>query len=140
MIGALDSGLRGDPEPGTNAVHVNERRGVAEVDDNGGASANVSYQLPREPAIVLYSVHVCHFVLSRLELALSASLCGAPAFQIRAGSDEMRLKHQPPWLLHALSNSADATSTVSFGQASASSNGFVGATDPTNPLTTIHWG
>jgi hypothetical protein len=35
----------------------------------------------------------------------------------------MRLKHQPPWSLHALSNSADATSTVSFGQATASSNG-----------------
>ena len=28
----------------------------------------------------------------------------------------MRLKHQPLWLLHALSNGADATSTVGFGQ------------------------
>jgi hypothetical protein len=85
VIGVLDGDLRGDPGPGANAVHVNERRGVTKVDDNGGASANVSYQLPREPAIVLYSVHVCHFVLSRLELALSASLYGTPAFQIRTG-------------------------------------------------------
>jgi len=37
--------------------------------------------------------------------------------------------------LHALSNSADATSKVSSGQATASSNGFVVATDPANPLT-----
>jgi len=50
----------------------------------------------------------------------------------------MRLKHQPPWSLHALSNSADATSTVSFGQATASSNEVAGEIDPTNPLTTIH--
>jgi hypothetical protein len=52
----------------------------------------------------------------------------------------MRLKHQPPWSRRALSNSADATSTVSFGQAIASSNGVVGEIDPTNPLTTIHLG
>jgi hypothetical protein len=52
----------------------------------------------------------------------------------------MRLKHQPLWSRHALSNSVDATSTVSFGQATASSNGFVGAIDPTKPLATIHWG
>jgi hypothetical protein len=52
----------------------------------------------------------------------------------------MRLKLQSPWLLHALPNSADAISMVSFGQAIASSNGFVGATDPTNPLTAIHRG
>jgi hypothetical protein len=43
----------------------------------------------------------------------------------------MRLKHQPRWSPHALSNIADATSAVSFGQAMASWN----ATDPTNPLT-----
>lgn len=60
VIGVLDGGLRGDPEPGANAVHVNERRRVAKVDDNGGASANVSYQLPREPVIILYSIHTCH--------------------------------------------------------------------------------
>ncbi len=76
----------------------------------------------------------------KLERALSASLGGAPAFQIRTESDGMRLKHQPPWSLHALSNTANATSTVSFGQATASSNGVAGAIDPTNPLTTIHWG
>jgi len=35
----------------------------------------------------------------------------------------MRLKHQPRLSPHALSNSADATSTVSFGQATAGSNG-----------------
>src|SRR6266404_997415 len=35
---------------------------------------------------------------------------GCVALQIRTGSDGMRLKHQPPWSLHALSNSADATS------------------------------
>jgi hypothetical protein len=62
VIGVLDGYLRGDPGPGANAVHVNERRGVAKVDNNRGASANLSYQRPREPAIVLYSVHVCHFV------------------------------------------------------------------------------
>jgi hypothetical protein len=42
----------------------------------------------------------------------------------------MRLEHQPPWSRHAFSNSADATTTVSFGQTMASSNGFVGAIDP----------
>ena len=46
--------------PGANTVHVNERRRVAKVDDNGGAGANVRYQLPREPPIVLYLVHDCH--------------------------------------------------------------------------------
>jgi hypothetical protein len=86
-----------------------------------GAGANVGYQLPREPSIVPYLV--------KLELALSASPCGAPSFQIRTESDRMRLKHQPRWSPHALWNSADATSAVSFGQAMASSN----ATDPTNP-------
>jgi hypothetical protein len=39
---------------------VRETRRVAKVDDNGGASANVSYQLPRQPAIALYPVHACH--------------------------------------------------------------------------------
>jgi hypothetical protein len=97
-----------------------------------GAGANVGYQLPREPSIVPYLV--------KLELALSASPCGAPSFQIRTESDRMRLKHQPRWSPHALSNSADATSTVSLGQATASSNAFVGATDPMNPLTRTHWG
>jgi hypothetical protein len=44
-------------------------------------------------------------------------------------------KHQPPRLLHALSNSADATSTVSFGHARASSNRLAGATDrPTHSV------
>jgi hypothetical protein len=56
------------------------------------------------------------------------------AFQIRTELDGMRLDHQPRWSRHALSNSDDATSTVSFGQAMASSNGFAVATDPTNPL------
>jgi hypothetical protein len=96
--------------------------------------------LPRKPPIVPCLVHTCHSVLSKLEQALSASLGGAPAFQVRADSDGMHLKHQPRLLLHALSNSADATSTVSFGQAVASSNGSAGAIDPTNPLATIHRG
>ena len=60
MIGALDGGLCDDPYPGAVAVHVNKRRRVAKVDDNGGASTNVRYQLPREPPIVLYLVHACH--------------------------------------------------------------------------------
>ena len=60
MIGALDSGLRGDPYPGAVAMHVDKRCRVVEVDDNGGAGANVRYQLPREPPIVLYLVHACH--------------------------------------------------------------------------------
>jgi len=63
VIGALDGGLRSDPKPGTVAVHVNERCRVAKVDDNGRAGANVSYQLPREPLIVLYFVHAGHSVL-----------------------------------------------------------------------------
>jgi hypothetical protein len=121
-------------------VHVNKRCRVAKVDDNGGAGANVSYQLPREPPIVLYLVHTCHLVLPKPERALSASLRGAPAFQIRTESTGMHLERQPLWSPNALSNSADATSTVSFGQAMASSNGFVVATDPTSPLTAIHRG
>ena len=64
--------------------HANKRCRVAKVDDNGGAGANVSYQLLREPPIVLYLVHTWNLVLLKLELALSTSLCGAPAFQIRA--------------------------------------------------------
>jgi hypothetical protein len=52
----------------------------------------------------------------------------------------MCLEHQPRWSPNAPSNSADATSTVGFGQAIANSNGFVGPTDPTNPLTAIHRG
>jgi hypothetical protein len=39
-------------------VHVNKRRRVAEVDDNGGAGANVSCQLPGEPPIVTW--YTCH--------------------------------------------------------------------------------
>jgi hypothetical protein len=140
VIGVLDGGLRGDPYPGAVAVHVNKRCRVAKVDDNGGAGANVSYQLPREPPIVLYLVHTCHLVLPKPERALSASLRGAPAFQIRTESTGMHLERQPLWSPNALSNSADATSTVSFGQAMASSNGFVVATDPTSPLTAIHRG
>jgi hypothetical protein len=62
------------------------------------------------------------------------------AFQIRTESDGMRLKHQRRWSPHALSNSADATSIVSFGQAIASSSGFVGTNDPTNPPMIIHRG
>jgi hypothetical protein len=135
VIGALDGGLRGDPEPGATAVHVNKRYRIAKVDDNGGASANVSDQLPHEPPIVPYLVHTLSLSPVKLERALSASLGGAPTFQIRAESDGMRLEHQPRRSPHALSNSDDATSTVSFGQAIASSNGFAVATDPTNPLT-----
>ena len=67
MIGALDGGLRSDPKPGTVAVHVNERCRVAKVDDNSGAGANMSYQLLREAPIVLYLVHTCHLVLSKLD-------------------------------------------------------------------------
>jgi hypothetical protein len=95
VIGALDGGLRGDPWPGAVALHVNKRCRVAKVDDKGGAGTNVSYQLPREPPIVPFLVHTCHSVLLKLELALSASLRGAPASQIRTESDGMRLKHQP---------------------------------------------
>ena len=77
---------------------------------------------------------------SPLRGEVSASLRAAPVFQIRVELDKMRLKHQLPWFVHALSNSTDATSTVSFGQAIASSNGFAGAVDPTKPLTSIDWG
>jgi hypothetical protein len=45
-----------------------------------------------------------------------------------------RLDHQPRWSPHALSDSDDVTSNVSFGQAMAGSNRFAVATDPTNPL------
>jgi hypothetical protein len=41
-------------------VHVNKCCRVVKVDDNGGASANVSYQLALEPPIVLYLVHASH--------------------------------------------------------------------------------
>ena len=58
-------------------MHVNKRCRVAKVADNGGVGANMSYQLPREAPIVLYLVHTCHLVLSKLELALSESLRGA---------------------------------------------------------------
>jgi hypothetical protein len=40
----------------------------------------------------------------------------------------MRLKRQTRLLPYALPNSTEATSTVSVGQAIASSNGFIGAT------------
>ena len=82
-------------------MHVDKRCRVAKVDDNGGASTNVSYQLSRERPIVLYLVHTCHSVLLKLELTLSASLWYA-GLQIRAGSGGMRRKHQPPWSRHAL--------------------------------------
>jgi hypothetical protein len=59
-------------------VHVNKNCRAAKVDDNGGAGANVSYRLPRGPSIVLYLVHTCHLVLSKLELGLSESLRRAP--------------------------------------------------------------
>jgi hypothetical protein len=61
-IGALDGGLRGEPKLGAVAVHVNERCRVAKIDDNGGASANVSSQLPCESPIVPYLVHASHSV------------------------------------------------------------------------------
>jgi len=61
---------------------------VARVDDNGRAGANVGYQLPREPSIVPYLVHTCHFLLVKLELVLSASPCGAPA-PFRSGPSQM---------------------------------------------------
>src|SRR5260370_15162159 len=76
--------------------------------------------------------------VTKPQIASSAPLCSAPAFQNRTGAGGMRLKRQPRLSRQALSNSADATSTVSFRQAIASSNGFVGANDPTNPPTTIH--
>jgi len=139
VIGALDGGLRGNPWPGAPAVHANKRRRVAKVDDNGGAGANLGYQFPPEPPIVLYLVRACHSVLSKLERALSASPRGA-RLSDQDGSDEMRLKPQPLWSLHALSNSADATSTVSLGQPTASSNGVAGTIDPTDPLSKPHWG
>jgi hypothetical protein len=41
VVGVLDGDLRGDPKSGANAVHVNECRRVAKVDDNSGASANL---------------------------------------------------------------------------------------------------
>ena len=59
--------------------------------------------------------------------------CAGLSDQDRGGG--MRLSHQLRWSPHAPSNSADATSTVSLGQATARSNAFVVATDPTNPLT-----
>jgi hypothetical protein len=88
VIGALDGGLRGEPRLGTAAVHVDKRCRVAEVDDNGGARANVSCQRPREPPIVPYLVHACHSVLSKLERGLSMSLRGTPAF--RSGQSQMK--------------------------------------------------
>jgi hypothetical protein len=140
VIGVLDGGLRGDPEPGANAVHVNERRRVAKVDDNGGASANVSYQLRREPPIILYLIHTLSLspVKARTD-AVGVALWYA-GLQIRIGQMEC---------VSSISRHDHATrcraalsrrQTVSFGQAIASSNGFVGAIDPTNPLTIINWG
>jgi hypothetical protein len=107
-------------------VHANKRCRVAQVDGSGGG-ANVGYQLPREPSIALPEISPLR--PAKLEIALSAALCGAPALQIMTEAVECT-QHQPRWSPHALSNSADATSAVSFGQAMASSN----ATDPTNPL------
>jgi len=63
------------------------------------------------------------------KIALSAALIGVPSLQIMAEAVECT-KHQPRWSPHALSNSAEATSAVSFGHAMASSN----AINPTNPL------
>jgi hypothetical protein len=77
--------------------------------------------------------------VTKLQSALSAQLRGAPAFQNRTELEGMHLEHQPLWSPHALSNSADATSTVNCGQAIASSNGFVMAADPIDPQTAIHW-
>jgi hypothetical protein len=116
-------------------VHVDKRYRIAEVDDNGGAGANVSYQLLREAPIVPYLVQAC----PKLELALPASLGAAPAFRIGMKSVAMRGRHQLRWSPHALSNSAEVRSTVNCGQATASSNGFVGASDPNSP-TIIDWG
>jgi len=64
------SDLRDGPQPSAIAVHVNKRCSVAKVDDNGGAGANMSYQLPRKRSIVLYLVHTCYLVLSKLSEAL----------------------------------------------------------------------
>jgi hypothetical protein len=75
VIGTLDGGLRSDPEPGAVAVHVNKRCRVVKVDDNCGAGANVSDQLPREAPIVGYLVHTCHSVLLKRETsAVGAAL------------------------------------------------------------------
>ena len=52
----------------------------------------------------------------------------------------MRLKRQTRLLPHALSNSGEATSTVSVGQVIASSNGFIGTIDPAKPLTIVRLG
>jgi len=92
-------------------------------------------QLPREPPIVPYLVHT----LSLSPVKVGTGVVGVARWRAdlsdQAESDGMRLKHQPRRSPHALSNSDDATSTVSFGQAIASSNGFAVATDPTNPFT-----
>src|SRR5882757_6373691 len=68
------------------AEYANKRWRVAKVDDSGGAGANVGYQMPREPSIVPYLVHTCHFVPVKLELALLASPCGAP---VRSGQSQI---------------------------------------------------
>jgi hypothetical protein len=52
----------------------------------------------------------------------------------------MRPKRRTRWLFHALSNSAEATSTVSVGQTIASSYEFIVAIDPGKLLTIVRLG
>src|SRR4051794_14416912 len=94
VIGALDGGLRGDPWAGALAVHVDERRRVAKVDDNSGTGAYVSYQLPREPPIVFYLVHISHVVLTKRRCRRHA-VVRQPFRSDRVSWK--RLKHQPRW-------------------------------------------
>lgn len=60
--------------------------------------------------------------------------------RFRGESDGMRLKRQTRLMRHALSNGAEATSTVSVGQAIASSYGFTVAIDPAKLLTIVRLG
>jgi len=60
--------------------------------------------------------------------------------RLRAESDKVRLQRQARLLPHARSNSAEATSIVSPGQAIASSNGFMGKIDPARPFTIVRLG
>ena len=92
----FDGCHRGDPGPGANTVHVNECRRVAKVDDDSGAGANLSYQSPRKPPIVLYLVHICRLSLKAGTGCRHRSLA-PPASQIRTESGERRLKDEVCW-------------------------------------------
>jgi hypothetical protein len=70
------------------AEPANRRCRVAKVDDNGGASANVGYQMPAGLRLFLTLVHTCYLVPVKLELALLASPCGAPA-PFRSGQSQI---------------------------------------------------